>query len=266
MNKIKQKLQSLQGPALNIYFTAGFPRLNFTGPIIRSLVENGVDLIEVGMPYSDPMADGPTIQYSSSVALREGMTLDLMFEQVYSIASQTIVNQYNVPILLMGYLNQIMQYGEEKFLQSCNRVGISGLIVPDLPPELYEEQYQSLFAAYGIEIIFLITPQTTEKRIRKIDDLSNSFIYMVSDSSITGQTQKISDAQLAYFQRIQKMNLRNPTLIGFGISDHESYRQAARFSAGAIVGSAFIKKLMDMDNDDQLDRVVKSFVHDIRNG
>ena len=194
------------------------------------------------------------------------MTLDLMFEQVLSIAAEPIVYENNVPILLMGYLNQMMQYGEEKFLQTCSQVGISGLIVPDLPPELYEEQYKPLFTAYGIEIIFLITPQTSEKRVRKIDDLSNSFIYMVSDSSITGQTQKISDAQLEYFQRIQKMNLRNPTLIGFGIADHEGYRQAANFSAGAIVGSAFIKKLMDMDNDDQLDSVVKRFVQDIRNG
>ena len=260
MNKIKHALHRLEEPVLNIYFTAGYPELDHTEHLIRSLARSGVDLIEIGMPYSDPMADGPTIQQSSSIALKNGMTLDILFEQVYRSA-----NQVDTPLILMGYLNQMMQYGEAKFLEKCQEIGISGLIIPDLPPELYEEQYRDLFSQYGVEIIFLITPQTSDDRIRKIDALCDSFIYVVSDSSITGQTKNISTQQLAYFQRIQKMKLRNPTLIGFGISDHESFQQAATYSAGAIIGSAFINRLKDSKVKD-LEDTVRHFVDEIKNG
>lgn len=254
-------LQQLEEPALNIYFTAGYPELDDTGRVIRSLANSGVDLIEIGMPYSDPMADGPTIQQSSSVALKNGMTLEHLFGQVYQAA-----NEVDTPLILMGYLNQMMQYGEAKFLEKCQKIGISGLIIPDLPPELYEEQYRDLFSQYGVEIIFLITPQTSENRIRKIDALSDSFIYVVSDSSITGQTKNISGDQLAYFQRIQKMKLRNPTLIGFGISDHESFQQAATYSAGAIIGSAFINRLKKSHGKEDLEDTIRHFVDEIKHG
>lgn len=261
MNKINRTLKALTKPALNIYFTAGFPQLQHTVPIIESLASNGVDLIEIGMPYSDPMADGPTIQQSSSVALRNGMTLDLLFEQVSEAGKKV-----DVPLLLMGYLNQMMQYGEENFLRKCKQVGISGLIIPDLPPELYEEQYRELFEQQEVQIIFLITPQTSEERVRKIDSLSNSFIYVVSDSSITGQTKNISTAQIEYFQRIQKMNLHNPTLIGFGISNHESFMQASKYAAGAIIGSAFIKQISGITSEAELDGRIRQFVTGIKSG
>lgn len=261
MNNIKNVLANREEPVLNIYFTAGFPELNNTVDLIRSLARSGTDLIEIGMPYSDPMADGPTIQQSSSRALNNGMTLELLFEQV-GLASKEV----DTPLILMGYLNQMMQYGEEKFLQKCQEAGISGLIIPDLPPELYEEQYRELFSRFGIEIIFLITPQTSEERIRKIDSLSDSFIYIVSDSSITGKTKSISPEQLAYFLRIQRMKLHNPTLIGFGISDHEGFRQAADYSSGAIIGSAFIKRLEADHGKKELDETVTAFVNEIKNG
>lgn len=260
MNRIKEALTNGQGPVLNIYFTAGYPELDSTGELIRALADCGVDLIEIGMPYSDPMADGPTIQQSSSVALKNGMTLETMFGQVRQAAADV-----DIPLILMGYLNQMMQFGEERFLQTCQENGISGLIIPDLPPELYASQYRELFDRFDMAIIFLITPQTSEERIRKIDELSDSFIYVVSDSSITGKTKDISQDQLAYFNRIQKMKLRNPTLIGFGISDHQGFQQAATYSSGAIIGSAFIKELTRNHGKQPAGDTVRDFVDSIRN-
>ena len=261
MNNIKKLLANREEPVLNIYFTAGFPELHSTVDLIRSLSRSGTDLIEIGMPYSDPMADGPTIQQSSSQALNNGINLDILFEQV-SLASKEV----NTPLILMGYLNQMIQYGEERFLRKCQEIGISGLIIPDLPPELYEDQYREVFNRYGIEIIFLITPQTSDERIRKIDSLSDSFIYIVSDSSITGKTKTISPVQLEYFQRIQRMNLHNPTLIGFGISDHESFLRASEYSSGAIIGSAFIKRLEADHGKLDVDQTVTTFINEIKNG
>lgn len=260
MNKIKHVLKDRQAPALNIYFTAGFPDKNATISIIRSLSRHGVDLIEIGMPYSDPMADGPTIQQSSALALKQGMTLEVLFDQVDQVSKEI-----DTPLILMGYLNQMMQYGEERFLQKCRETGISGLIIPDLPPELYKEQYQHLFDQHSIQIIFLITPQTSDKRIHMIDELSDSFIYVVSDSSITGKTKSISDKQKSYFHRIQRMNLKNPTLIGFGISDHKSFKQAVAYSDGAIIGSAFIKRLEAEYKEKAVDRIVQDFINAIKN-
>jgi tryptophan synthase alpha chain len=236
--KLAQLFEQKKQNLLNIYFTAGYPNLNDTTLIIKQLAQAGVDMIEVGMPYSDPLADGATIQESGIKAITNGMTLSLLFEQLSAIRSDV-----KTPLILMGYFNQVMQFGEENFLAACQRAGIETVILPDLPLQVYEQDLKSLFERYHVNIVFLVTPQTSEERIRKIDALSNSFIYIVADSSITGSATGISDTQIAYFQRIKAMNLRNPTLIGFGISDRKSYQTVCEYANGAIIGSAFIKAL-----------------------
>lgn len=245
---------------LNIYFTAGYPNLHDTVPIIQALDNAGADLIEVGMPYSDPMADGPTIQQSGMQALQNGMTLDVLFKQLLSVKGKV-----STPLILMGYFNQMMQYGEEAFLQQCQEVGVAALILPDLPPDIYEQSYRQLFEKYQLDIVFLITPQTSDARIRKIDELSHAFIYMVSSNSITGKSGGISPKQIAYFQRIHDMNLTNPRLIGFGISDHDTYRTACDYAHGAIIGSAFIRALGAKTNTGLKEKIaefVKSIKYD----
>ncbi|GAA5220644.1 tryptophan synthase subunit alpha [Membranihabitans marinus] len=259
MNKLKAAFSQGDKKLLNVYFTAGYPQLKDTQTIITSLANAGADIIEVGMPYSDPMADGPTIQESSKIALQNGLTLKILFEQVAAARAQT-----EVPLILMGYLNQMMQYGEEKFLDSCVQCGIEALIIPDLPPDLYGSDYKAMFEERNIEIVFLITPQTSEDRIRYIDSLSDAFIYVVSDSSITGNSRDISSEQREYFQRIADMNLKNPCLIGFGISDKKSFDMASSYSSGAIIGSAFIKHLTNASGDESLDLTVTQFVHSIK--
>ena len=209
-----------------------------TETIILALEKAGADLIEVGMPYSDPLADGPTIQESGTIALRNGMTLPLLFEQLTGVRQKT-----EIPLVLMGYFNQVMQYGEAAFFRKCREVGIDGVILPDLPLLEYETQYREMVEREGLAISFLITPQTSEGRIRKVDELSRGFIYMVSDASITGAKSGITDAQIAYFERVNRMQLRNPRLIGFGISNQETFSTACRYANGAIIGSAFIKAL-----------------------
>lgn len=238
MNRLQQLFSKKQQDILNIYFTAGYPGLHDTGPVIQALTEAGVDLIEVGMPYSDPLADGPTIQQSGMQAIRNGMTLELLFEQLKQVRPHT-----GVPLVLMGYFNQVMQFGEQRFLDACKEAGVDGLILPDLPLHEYEATYQSMVEAAGLEISFLITPQTGAERIRNIDRLTRGFIYMVSNSSITGAKTGISDTQIAYFERIHAMDLSHPRLIGFGISSHETYRTACSYAHGAIIGSAYIKAL-----------------------
>ncbi|WP_232530416.1 tryptophan synthase subunit alpha [Flavobacterium columnare] len=223
---------------LSLYFTAGYPSLNDTVHIIQELEKNGVDMIEIGLPFSDPLADGPTIQESSTVALENGMTSALLFEQLKDIR-QTV----QIPLLIMGYLNPILQFGVEKFCQQCAQVGIDGLIIPDLPLEIYQEEYQAIFEKYNLKNIFLITPQTSDERIRQIDAVSNSFIYMVSTASVTGSQTGFGEEQMAYFERIAQMQLNNPQVIGFGISDAETFQQATTHQQGAIIGSAFIKHL-----------------------
>lgn len=256
MNRLDKLFAEKQRDLLNIYFTAGYPELDHTGRIILALAEAGVDLIEIGMPYSDPMADGPTIQESGMKALENGMTLELLFEQVEKVRSQV-----DLPLILMGYFNQVMQYGEEAFITRCVEVGIDGVILPDLPMYEYETFYRELFEKAGLHVSFLITPQTSEERIRKIDELTRGFIYMVSDSSITGAKQGISDQQLDYFNRINSMQLQHPRLIGFGISDHESYSVACRYAQGAIIGSAFIKAL---GQSGELGSKIAAFVQMVR--
>jgi len=237
---------------LNIYFTAGFPKLNDTATIIKKLEQSGADLIEIGMPYSDPMADGPTIQESGMQALDNGMTVSLLFDQLGAIKGQV-----KIPLILMGYFNQVLQYGEERFFKKAQEVGIRGLILPDLPLEVFEKDYQSLFKKYKLAPIFLITPQTSEARIRKIDELSDGFIYVVSSAAITGNSKEISPEQIAYFKRIEAMNLRLPRLIGFGISDRESFSTACQYANGAIVGSAFIRAL---EGGGRLEEKIEIFV------
>lgn len=257
MNRIDRLFEEKKEGILNIYFTAGYPDLNDTEKIILSLDHAGVDIIEIGMPYSDPMADGPTIQQSGSIALRNGMTLDILFEQLKDIRSKT-----DIPLLFMGYLNQMMQYGVDRFLDSCSNAGIDGLIIPDLPVDIYESELKDKLEKSGLHIIFLITPQTSESRVRKIDQLAKGFIYMVSNASITGAKSDITQAQLDYFARINAMDLKNPRLIGFGISNAETFAQACAFAQGAIVGSAFIKQLSNSTNG--LDAAINKFVREVR--
>jgi len=237
MNRINQTLNQDQ-KLLSIYFTAGFPQLEDTISILEQLQEADVDMIELGLPFSDPLADGPTIQESSTKALRNGMTTDKLFRQLEGIR-----NRIHVPLIVMGYFNPMMQYGVERFCKRCQEVGIDGLIIPDLPADVYHEQYKSLFQKYGLLNMFLITPQTPDDRIRYIDQVSEGFIYMVSSAATTGVQGSFGDTQEQYFQRISEMKLQSKILVGFGISNAETYQAAITHSQGAIIGSAFIKHL-----------------------
>ncbi|WP_421805330.1 tryptophan synthase subunit alpha [Flagellimonas sp.] len=244
MNRIKQKLQEDNPPAgragkiLSIYFSAGYPNLNDTVKIIEDLEKNGVDLIEIGLPFSDPLADGPTIQESSTEALKNGMHTALLFEQLKDIRKTV-----SIPLIIMGYFNPVLQYGVEAFCAQCEKIGIDGLILPDLPLDVYKEEYEAIFKKHGLINVFLITPQTSEERIRAIDDASEGFIYMVSSASTTGAKQGFGSEQSDYFDRIAQMDLKNPQIVGFGISNAETFQQATQKAKGAIIGSAFIKHL-----------------------
>jgi len=235
MKRIQEKLTTTN-KLLSIYFSAGFPNLTDTKSLIKNLEKNKVDMIEIGLPFSDPLADGPTIQASSTQALKNGMTSKLLFEQL-----QDIRKTVQIPLIIMGYFNPILQFGIDHFLKKCKETGIDGLIIPDLPLEIYLSEYKELFESYGIAMIFLITPQTSEERIRIIDANSNSFIYMVSSSSVTGSKDSFDENQLNYFERIAAMNLKNPQLIGFGISNKTTFQQATKHQKGAIIGSSFIQ-------------------------
>ena len=239
MNRIKQKLQEdPQKKLLSIYFTAGYPQPEDTVQIIEALEKSGVDMIEIGLPFSDPLADGPTIQESSQVALKNGMTTRKLFEQL-----QEIRKTVSIPLLIMGYFNPILQFGVESFCKKCKEAGIDGLIIPDLPLEEYELQYKEIFQKYDLLPVFLITPQTSEERIRAIDKASEGFIYMVSSASVTGSTGGFGPEQKSYFERVSKMGLSAPLVVGFGIKDPETFQQATAHTKGAIIGSAFIKHL-----------------------
>jgi tryptophan synthase alpha chain len=242
---------------LNVYFTAGFPALNDTTKVLKALQDGGADLVEIGMPYSDPVADGETIQKSNDQALENGMTVQVLFEQLEGIR-QTI----SLPILLMGYINPVLQFGIENFCRKCAEVGVDGLILPDMPMDVYLNEYKATFDAYGILNIFLVTPQTSEKRIRQIDNASEGFIYTVSSASVTGSKSGVSTDMESYFNRINAMNLRNPRLIGFGIKDNATYLKACDYANGAIIGSAFIRVLQeskDLEND------IIGFVREVKN-
>ncbi|GAB3927330.1 tryptophan synthase subunit alpha [Mucilaginibacter myungsuensis] len=238
MNRLNQLFQTKKENLLSIYFTAGYPSLNTTVDIAEALEKAGADFLEVGFPYSDPVADGPTIQDSSQQALENGMTLNVLFEELKELRKLV-----TIPIILMGYCNPMVQYGVERFCKTAAEVGVDGVIVPDLPMYEYENLYKDTFAKYGLSNIFLVTPQTSEERIRKIDGLSNSFIYLLSSSSITGGSLNVSDAVEGYYQRVKTMELNNPLIIGFGISDNKTFSKACEYANGAIVGSAFVKYL-----------------------
>lgn len=243
MNRLTTLFQTKTENLLNVYFTAGYPQLDSTETIIRTLADAGADLIEVGVPYSDPMADGETIQKSSMQALKNGMTLDTLFAQLRSARQHT-----EVPMVLMGYFNQVMQYGPERFCKAAQDAGVDGLILPDLPVFEYEQEFKAIAERYDLQITFLITPQTSDERIRKIGALSTGFIYVVSSSSITGSSSGISDGQKDYFARIAALDLPQPKLIGFGISDAKSFRTACEYANGAIIGSAFIRALAGQED------------------
>lgn len=254
-NRLIQHFKKKDKNLLSIYFTAGFPKLEDTTTIIQQLEKRGVDFLEVGMPFSDPLADGPTIQQSSMTALANGISVEKLFEQLKSLPEET-----TIPIVLMGYLNPILQFGEKRFLETCKEAGVSGLIIPDLPLDYYEANWKSICETLGLSLIFLITPQTPEARIREIDRLSSGFIYMVSTNSLTGQNKTLS-ASNAYFDRVNKMNLENPLMIGFGIKDKETRMQASEKANGAIVGSAFIKALDLGDNlEESIDNFIKTLL------
>lgn len=251
MNSIQKLFQKKDKKVLSIYFTSGFPQLNDTTKVILELEKSGVDFIEVGLPYSDPLADGPTIQASSQKALENGINLDVIFEQLMSIK-----DSINTPLVLMGYLNQMLKYGEDEFCKKVVACGIDTLILPDLPMVEFENHYKDLFDKYGLTNVFLITPHTSDERIRKIDAYSNAFIYVVASASITGAKGDISNDQISYFERIKNMNLQSKLIIGFGISDKETFNTACNYANGTIIGSAFIKNLA-RNGVDKIDDFIK---------
>lgn len=237
MNRINQALRQ-DKKLLSIYFTAGHPALNDTVPIIQELERCGVDMIEIGLPFSDPLADGPTIQRSSTTALNNGMSTSLLFKQL-----EAIRDSVKIPLIIMGYFNPVLQFGVDAFCEKCHEIGIDGLILPDLPLAEYETHYRSIFKDKGLANIFLITPQTSEERIRQIDQASDAFIYMVSSASTTGSLAGFGTTQQSYFERIHVMNLKNPCIVGFGIKDALTFKAATSLAKGGIIGSAFIQML-----------------------
>jgi len=243
MNRIKELFEKKQKNILSIYFTAGFPHLYDTVDIIKELEKNGIDSIEIGIPFSDPMADGPTIQESGTIALKNGMTLNKLFEQLADIRKDV-----RIPLIMMGYLNPIMQYGFENFCKKCEEIGLDGIIIPDLPFDDYMKEYKSVAEKYDIKVIMLITPETSDERIRLIDDNTDGFIYMVSSAATTGAQKSFNEQKQAYFKKINGMNLRNPRLIGFGISNKATLEAAQENSSGAIIGSKFITLLKDSES------------------
>ena len=225
---------------LSIYFTAGYPEKEYTTKVLQQLQDSGVDLVEIGLPFSDPLADGPTIQDSSTTALKNGMSTQLLFDQLKDIRKSI-----HIPLIVMGYFNPMLQYGVDAFLKECAQIGIDGIIMPDLPLAEYKQHYAAMYEKYGIKNIFLITPQTSDARIREIDKASDSFIYLVSTASVTGSKSGFGPEQEAYFERIANMKLKNPLVVGFGIHDAHTFTQATKHTSGAIIGSAFIKTITE---------------------
>ncbi|GAA5038450.1 tryptophan synthase alpha chain [Marivirga lumbricoides] len=254
-NRIENVFQDKNKEKLTIYFTAGYPRLNDTTTILQALDEADVDIIEIGIPYSDPLADGPTIQETSMKALANGMNIQKLFEQLKDL--RTITQK---PVFLMGYCNNVLKYGTEAFCQKCEEVGVDGLILPDMPMNEYQIQFKPYFEKYNLKNVFLITPKTSEERIRTIDDQNGGFIYMVSSSATTGGSWEDSPERLAYLQRIKSMNLTTPQMVGFGIADYSALQLVNQYTDGAIVGSAFLRNL----NPENLQSSIKQFVENIR--
>ena len=243
MNRINQLFNSNKKELLSIYFCAGDPTLDGTAHVIRTLEKHGVNMIEIGIPFSDPMADGIVIQNAATQALRNGMSLKILFEQLHNIRQDV-----NIPLILMGYLNPIMQFGFENFCQQCATCGIDGVIIPDLPFRDYQECYRSIAERYDVKVIMLITPETSEERVREIDAHTDGFIYMVSSAATTGAQQDFNDQKRAYFKKIQAMHLNNPLMVGFGISNKATFQAACEHASGAIIGSRFVS-LLEEDKD-----------------
>ena len=257
MNRIQDLFSKKKQHVLSIFITCGFPHLNSLPEILEALQEAGADMVEIGIPFSDPTADGPVIQHSNHTAIAQGMTLKVLFEQLKDIRKTV-----SIPLVLMGYLNPPLQYGFEKFLEDSAACGIDGVILPDLPEEEYVKNYQTQFEEKNLSAIFLITPQTSEKRIRQIDNLSTGFIYVVSTNTITGGKVDFESGQKAYFSKIKDLNLKNPALVGFGIRDRETFEIASKYLNGAIIGSAFVRKMEA--NPDRLRVAVLEFIQSIK--
>jgi tryptophan synthase alpha chain len=256
MSRLNNLFQQKNKRILNVYCTAGYPTLPSTINVMRSLQENGADLIELGMPYSDPLADGPVIQASSSKALQNGMTISTLFNQLKDFRKDI-----TVPVILMGYLNPLLQYGFEKFCAKAAEVGIDGIIIPDIPMYEFEQEYSAVIKKYGLDFIFLVTPETSEERIKKLDQLSSGFLYAVSSSSITGSDKDFSPVE-TYLHKLQSLKLKNPVLVGFGIKDKATFETACKYANGAIIGSAYIKAL---ESDDNVETATREFLNGILN-
>lgn len=254
MSRIKELFHKKQNRILNVYCTAGYPELDSTLKVMKALQDNGADMIELGMPYSDPLADGPVIQQSSTVAIANGMTIKKLFEQLKAFRQEI-----SIPVILMGNMNPVMQYGFEKFCADAAAAGIDGLILPDLPMYEYETEYGAIVEKQGLDFIFLITPETSEERIRKLDELSRGFLYAVSSSSTTGKDKDMEMVK-TYLQRVGQLKLKNPVLVGFGIKDKPTFNTACSYSNGAIIGTAFIKAL---ENNQPVEQAVKQFIDGI---
>jgi tryptophan synthase alpha chain len=255
MSRIKKLLETKKDHLLNVYCTAGYPELGSTLTVMEALQENGVDLIELGMPYSDPLADGPVIQASGAKAIANGMTIAKLFEQLKGFR-----DRIHIPVILMGYMNPVLQYGFEKFCANAKAAGIDGLILPDLPVYEYETQYGAIIQRHGLDFIFLVTPETSDDRVKKLDALSTGFLYAVSSSSTTGKDKNMQDVS-AYLQRLRSLGLKNSVIVGFGIKDKDTFEAACRFANGAIIGTAYIKAL---ENSDNVATSTKQFLKTVR--
>ncbi len=254
MSRLQALFANKKERVLNVYFTAGYPQLDSTTTIIQALQNNGADIIELGMPYSDPLADGPVIQESGNIALQNGMTIAVLFEQL-----KAIKGQINIPIILMGYMNPVMQYGFEKFCADASAVGVDGLILPDLPEYEFEMEYGAIIKKYGLDFVFLVTPETSTERIQQLDNLSTGFLYAVSSSATTGKDKDFNSVE-KYLEQLQSMQLKNPVLVGFGIKDRNTFESACKYANGAIIGTAFIKALEGSTN---INETVKEFINTV---
>ncbi len=260
MSRLKELFQKKNSNILNVYCTAGFPQLNDTLTMMKALQQNGADIIELGIPYSDPLADGPVIQKSSAQALANGMSISVLFEQLKDLRSNSLSGVGNIPVILMGYMNPVLQYGFEKFCSDAASVGVDGLILPDLPEYEFETEYEVIIKKYCLDFIFLVTPETSEERVKKLDSLSSGFLYAVSSSSVTGSCKDFSAVE-SYLERLKSYHLKNPVLVGFGISDKQSFDAVCKHANGGIIGSAYIKSL---ENGSDVEASTQNFLQQIK--